>query len=154
MILFLADFHIPVSDIDKMPPAFVDWIVGREMHERSPSRFSWGADEAHSGCLGGFVALAGIAGDAGADDVFPGGGTTGLPRNHVVQIQVRAVKYFAAVLAGVLVSFKNVVAGEFDFFLGIAIEKPKEDYLGNPQSHGDSLEHFGVWVLRRKISPA
>ena len=43
---------------------------------------------------------------------------TAIAWNHVVQIQIFAIAGFAAILAGILVSLKNIVAGELYFLLG------------------------------------
>ena len=63
------------------------------------------------------VGLARVAGNARADDIFPAGRSSVVSRYNVVQVQQFSAQCLAAVLACVVVSFKEVVSCEFDFFL-------------------------------------
>jgi len=73
------------------------------------------------------VALSGIASDAGANHVLPGGRPPAVARHDVIQIELAPIEELAAVLAGVLVSLKHVVSGEFYFLLRKPIEHKQHD---------------------------
>jgi hypothetical protein len=57
----------------------------------------------------------------------------------VVQIQILAVKNFAAVLAGVLIPLVDVVSGKFDLLARHPVEEEEDDHTGNTD-----LERYGV----------
>ena len=59
------------------------------------------------------VALARVAGDARAHHVFPCGCPATVTRHDVIKIKIAPVENLTAVLAGVLVALKHVVAREF-----------------------------------------
>ena len=115
-----------------MFPAIVMSEAKVDLNERPPLGSAWLADEMHVGFLRGMIRLAGIAGNAGAHDIFPGCRATPITGNNVIQVQILAVKDLAAVLAGVLVALKNIVTCELDFFLGEAIEHHQKNHPWYP----------------------
>ena len=68
----VAQLDVPVGEVDEMPPAFMLLAAESQVHERPPLRPLRFADQRHVHLMRQPVALAGIAGNAGADDVFPG----------------------------------------------------------------------------------
>jgi hypothetical protein len=108
----------------------------------------------HPGFIGGSIRLAGIAGDAGTDNIFPGCGATPLAWNHMVQIQFLAFENHTAVLAFVLVPFENIVPGKLDLFFGEPIKDHQDDDPWNPDFKRNSVDAFGMWLLVREITPS
>lgn len=74
-----------------------------------------------------------VAGDTGADQVLPGVLSTQVPRNDVVQGKLAGL--FAAVLAGKLVTVKNLKTCQ----LGLQTGSP--DHMGEPD-YGGQREHI------------
>ena len=100
-----------------MLPTIVTVQAEVDLHKRPPLRPLGLANEMQTGFLWGTVGLLGIALDAGANNIFPRRRAAAVAGDDVVQIQVLALKYPAAILAGVFVALKDVVAREFNFFL-------------------------------------
>src|SRR5689334_12928675 len=99
-----------------MAPAFM--LRRRECHvqEWTPLRTLRLADERHVRFGRQTITLARITGNARADHVFPGSGAAAVARNDVIEIQLDAIENRPAILAGVLVALKDVVASELHFF--------------------------------------
>ena len=117
-----------------MLPAIVLMQAEVDLHERSPFRPLGFADEMHSGLLRCAVRFARVALDAGANDVLPCGRTAAVTRDDVIQVQIFTLKNLAAVLAHVLIAFKNVVAREFDFLFRHPIENHQQDDARDPDA--------------------
>lgn len=130
-----------------MLPAIVVIEAQIDLDEGPPLGPAWFADEVHADFLRGVVRLAGIASDAGADDVFPGGRAAAVAGNDVVKIQVLAIKRLAAILAGVVIALENVVPGELDFLLGQAVKDSQQNDSRNPDPERNGVDAFGVWLL-------
>src|SRR6266567_765058 len=110
-----------------MFPTVVVMEAQIDLHEGPPLRSFRPADESHPDFLRRAVGLLSVAGDAGTDNVLPGGGSAAVARNDMIQVQIFPVENMPAILARVFVSFKNVVPGEFDFLLWKPIEHDEED---------------------------
>src|SRR5437867_11354022 len=98
-----------------------------DLHKRTPLGPLRLANEVDAGFGGSAVGLLGVTADAGADNVLPGRGPAAVARDDVVKIQIFAVEFAAAILAGVLVALKDVVARKFDFLLGQAVEEGQKN---------------------------
>ena len=122
-----TEFDVPVGGIDEVFPAFVEGGAEGEMDEGAPLWTFGLFDEAHTGLGGGAVGFAGVTRDAGADDVFPVGAAAVVAWNHVIEVEIFAVKQFAAVLAGVAIAFVDVVAGELDVTPWDTVEEEDDD---------------------------
>jgi hypothetical protein len=79
------------------------------------------------------VAFACVARDAGADDIFPGGLTTAITGQHMVDIELIAIKGVTAVLACVFIPLKDIVSREFDLLFG----KPVKETENNDSRYAD-----------------
>ena len=99
------------------------------------------------------VAFARIARDAGANHVFPSRGPATVARYDVIQIKLAAIEELAAVLAGVLVSLKHVVSGEFHFLLRKPIKHKQHDHPRDLDLERDGRNHFMVGRVRGQIAP-
>src|SRR5271167_3560727 len=110
-----------------MFPAVVPGQGETDLHERTPLWPLWFADEVQARLLRRAVGLACIASDAGADDVFPRSRPAAVTRDNVVQIQVLTVKNIAAILAGVFVALKNIVARELDLLFRQPVIHEQQD---------------------------
>ena len=120
----------------------------RNLHKRPPFwpfRFS---DQAHVRFAREPVALARIARDAGANHVFPSRRPAPVAWHDMIQIKLAAIEEFAAVLAGVLVSLKHVVPGEFHFLLRKPIEHKQHDHPRDLDLERDGRNHFMIRRVR------
>src|SRR5205085_6883904 len=123
----IAQFDVPVGKIDKVPPAFVLWRIKRDVQERPPFRALRFADQHHLHFLRKAIAFARVTGNARTHYVLPRRRSAAVARNHVIEIQIIAIKSDAAVLTGVLVALEHVVARELYFLLRKPVEKEQHD---------------------------
>ena len=150
----LAQFDVPVGQVDEVPPAFLRLGVEGDMQEWLPAGALRFAAQAHACLLGQTVGLPRVALDAGADNVFPVGFPAAIPWNHVVKVQVLAVKNFVAVLAGVSVTLIDVVACELHLLARHAVEEKQHDHAGNPDLEGHGVDHVLRGFALGEIPPA
>lgn len=71
----------------------------------------------------------------------------------MVEIQIFAVEHVAAVLAAVLISFENIVSGEFDLLLGQAVKHDQHNDARHSNAERYRADAFGVGGLLGKIVP-
>ena len=106
-----------------MLPAIVVVSDDVDMDERSPLGPFGFSPQTHSRFERSPVCFPSVTADAGTNDVFPSSGSTPIARGDVVEIEVTPVENFRAILAGIVIPLKNIVACEFDFFFWNAIEQ-------------------------------
>ena len=123
------------------------------LHKWTPFRALGFAHEVHAGFVGRVVGLTGVARDARAHDVFPSGRATTITRDDVVEIEIFPVENLAAVLAGIFVALKNVVARELHFLLGHPVIHEEQDDLGQPDAEGDGVNGIVVRGIGGDIAP-
>jgi len=99
------------------------------------------------------IGLLRIALDAGAHNIFPRRWTAAVARDHVIQIQVPAIKDLAAILAGIVVALENVVTGKFHFLLRHAIEKTEQNHPRHANAERNRVNAFRMRLLIGKIVP-
>src|SRR5439155_27366424 len=99
------------------------------------------------------IRLERIASHTRADNVFPRGRSTSVARNHVIEIQVFAIKVVTAILARVLVSLEDVVPRKLDLLLRQPIKQHQQNHPRNPNSKGDCVDALWMRFLLRKIVP-
>ena len=68
------------------------------------------------------IGFAGVALNAGANNILPRRRAAAVSRNHVIEVQVFAVKHVAAVLAGVSIPLEDIMARELDFLFWQPVE--------------------------------
>ena len=124
-----------------------------DLHKRTPFWALGFAHEVHAGFVGRVVGLAGVARDARANDVFPSGRPAAVARDDVVEIEIFPVEDVAAVLAGVFVALKDVVARELHFFLRHPVIHEEQDNLGQPDAEGDGVNGIVVRSVGGDIAP-
>ena len=150
----IAQLDVPVRKINEVLPEIVLGRSKGDLDKRPPLwplRFS---DQAHMRFTRKPVAFPCIARDAGANHVFPSRRSAPVARHYVIQIQVTPLEEFAAVLAGVLVSLKHVVSGEFYFLLRKPIEHKQHDHPRDPDLERNCRDHFMIGRVRGQIAPA
>ena len=130
----VAQFNIPVSQVEEVAPGFR--AVAGDLHieegaELGAFRFF---HQLHAGLMGTTVALAGVAGDAGADHVFPRGRAALVPGDDVVKVKVLPILFVPAVLAGEGIPLKNVLAGQLHFLFGNPVKEISTDKNIPPDS--------------------
>ena len=89
----LTEFDIPIRDVEEVPPGIMNLCTERDLHERTPLRTLRLTDQAHSSFQRRPVGLPRVTRNAGTHDVFPGGPDRPIPRDHVVEVQVLALKH-------------------------------------------------------------
>lgn len=149
----IAQFHVPVGDIEEVLPVVVATGAEIELHERTPLGLRRLAEELHARLGRSAVRLARIALDTGADDVLPRRRATPVARDDVVEIQVAPVHLLVAVLAGIVIALEDVMPGEFDFLLRQAIKHEEHDHLRHTDAKGDGGDAFRVRLLLGKVFP-
>ena len=115
-----------------MLPEIVLGRSKRDLDKRPPLRPLRFTDQAHVRFTRKPIALARIAGDARAHNIFPRRGPAPVAGHDMIQIKFAAIEELAAVLAGVLISLKHVVSGEFYFLLRKPIEHKQHDHPRDP----------------------
>ena len=106
-----------------------------------------------TGFLRRAVGLARVAGDAGADDVFPRRRAAAVAGDDVVEIQILAVKNAATILTGIAVALEDVMTGEFDFLFWQAVEHGQQNHAWNSDFEGDAFDARTGGVVLRHITP-
>ena len=150
----IAELDVPVREIDEVFPEVVLRRGKRDLDKRpplGPLRFT---DQAHVRFARKAVALARIAGDAGADHILPCRCSPAIARHNVIQIQFAAIKGVAAVLAGVLVALENVVTRKLHFLFRQPIKHQQNDYTRDTNLKRNRRDHLVVGRVRRQIAPA
>ena len=137
-----------------MLPAFVRVGGERDIYKGSPLRALGFSGECHVGLVGKAIALASVARDARANDIFPGRLTAPVARHHMVEVERLSRKNAVAVLAGVFIPLKNIVACEFHFLFRKALKKEQHDNARHSDLHRNRLSHLIIRIAARKISPA
>ena len=100
------------------------------------------------------IAFDRVTRNAGANDIFPRRHPAAIARDHVIEIQIVAIKSLAAVLTGVLVALEHVVPGELHFLLRQPIKEQEHDHAGHADPPGNRLHELVVGRIGRKIAPA
>ena len=136
-----------------MLPTVVLIQAEADLDERTPLGPLGLADEVQAGLQRRAVGLARVAFDAGAHDVLPRGRAATVARKHVIQIQIPPVKDAPAILAGVLVALKNVVARELDFLFGQPVKGEQQNHLGDADFEGDGADAFRMRLLLGNVVP-
>lgn len=140
-------------EVDEVAPAFVGAGVFAEPEHRPPARGGGLAQRVHVDLVGQLVRLAGVATDAGGDDVFPCGPAAFVAGQDVVEIEIGLAEDLGAVLAGVLVAQEDIAAGEADLHARKFFVKSQHDDLRHPQGDADGVDHFLDDFPRRVLHP-
>ena len=119
----VAQLNVPVGKINEVLPEIVLRRSKRDLNKRTPFWPLRFADQAHVRFSRKTVAFTRVARNTRANHVFPSRRPAPVARHDMVQIEFTAIEELAAVLAGVLVSLKHVVSGEFYFLLRKPIER-------------------------------
>ena len=136
-----------------MPPAFVLRRLECDLDKRAPFRALWFADQSHICLTRKAIALLRITWNAGANDVFPGGRSTAIARDYVIEVEIITIENMATVLAGILIALKNIVTRKLHFFLRQSIEEQQHDHARNADLERDCRDEFVVGRGRRKATP-
>ena len=88
----LAQFHIPVGQIDEVLPTVVLVQSQIDLDERTPLGPFRLPNKMHAGLQWRAIGLACITANAGADNILPGRRAATVTRNHMIKIQIFAVK--------------------------------------------------------------
>jgi hypothetical protein len=71
----------------------------------------------------------------------------------VIQVQVFAIKNFAAILAGVAVALENIVTRELHFLLRHAVEEHQQNHARDANAKRDRVDALGMRFLLREVVP-
>ena len=127
------NLDVPVRQIDEVLPTIVAVQAEVNLNEGTPFRTFRLTDQMQASFLRSSIRFPRIARNAGADNIFPGGWTTAIARSDVVKVQILSIKNASAILTSVLVAFKDVMPGKFNFLFRKTI---KDDQQNNP-GHAD-----------------
>jgi len=103
--------------------------------------------EVHVGLMGGTAAFFGIAIDAGADEVVPSGLAAQRAGDDVVEGEFLGREFFAAVLAGGVVSGVDVAAVELDVLAGEAVIGEEADDAGDGNFEAYSADEVMIFAF-------
>jgi len=103
--------------------------------------------EVHVGLVGGAAAFFGIAIDAGADEVVPGGFAAQGAGDDVVEGEFLGGEFFAAVLAGGVVAGVDVAAVELDVLAGEAVIGEEADDAGDGNFEAYSADEVMIFAF-------
>src|SRR5215210_7593356 len=103
----IAQLDVPIREIDKMPPAFMLGCREGYMQERPPFRPLRFTNQCHVRFSRQPISFPRVAGDTGTNNVFPRGGSPPIPGNHMIEVQIVAIKQMTAILAGVLIALEH-----------------------------------------------
>ena len=106
-----------------MLPEIVLGRSKRDLNKWPPLRPLRFADQAHVRFARKPVSFPRIARNTRANHVFPRCRPAPVARHDVIEIKITSIEELATVLAGVLVSLKYVMSGEFYFLLWKPIER-------------------------------
>src|SRR6185436_5428098 len=109
-LLILAQFDVPIGQIQKMFPAIVMLKAKVHLYERPPLRTLRLSNQVHARLERRAIRLLCIAEDARADNVLPRCRPTPLARDYVIEVKVFAIESLSTILAGVMIALENVVA--------------------------------------------
>jgi len=137
-----------------MPPAFVLWCIEGDVQERPPLWSLRFPNQRHLRFLGKAITFQRVTRDARANDILPGGRSTAIAWNHVIEIQIVSIKSLAAVLAGVFVPLEHIVPGKLHFLLGKTIEEKQHNHARDSDFPRNRLHQFVVRRVGREIAPA
>ena len=152
--MLIAQFDIPVREIDEMPPTFMLGSRKGDLHKWTPLRPLGFADKMHVRFLRQAVAFACIARDARANHIFPCRRSTSFARHDMIEIQLVALKNLATILTSVFVALENVVTRELYFLFRETIEKEQHDHARHANLPRDRCHHLVFRRSRGKITPA
>jgi hypothetical protein len=136
-----------------MFPRIIPCLTELQMQHGSPLRSLRFVQQLQARLARRAVAFATIARYARAHDIFPRSLAAPIARNDVIEIEIFAVEFMPAVLAGVVVALKDVVARKLHFLLGHPIEKEEQDHLGHANGEGDRAHHIGALIAAREAEP-
>src|SRR5439155_14586481 len=136
-------------EIDEVLPEIVLRRGKGNLDERPPFWPFGFADQAHVRFARKPVALACIAGDARANHVLPSCGSSAIARHDVIQIEFASIENLTAVLAGVLVALKNIVARKLYFLLWNPIEHQQYNHPWDTDFERDGCNHLVLRRIRR-----
>ena len=151
--MLVAQFDVPVCQIDEVLPEIVLRRGKRNLNKWPPLRPLGFTDQAHVRLARKPVAFARIARNTRANHVFPSRRPAPVTRHDMIQIKLAAIEQVSAVLAGVLVSLKHVVPGEFYFLLRKSVEHKQHDHPRNPDLKRNGRNHFMIGRVRGQIAP-
>lgn len=129
-----------------MAPAVIHVAGEGDIHKGTPFWTLGLFQQMHPGLVRQTVPLPGIAGDAGADHIFPSSLSSTVSWEDMVDIEMAPVKVNAAVLAGILIALKDIVPREFDLFLWQAVKEAKDNDPGDTDAQRNRLEHSGLRI--------
>jgi hypothetical protein len=138
-----------------MPPAFMLLAIESDVDKRPPLRTLRFANKRHLRLVREPVTLAGIARDAGTNNVFPSCQATFIAWQHVIEIQLLALENPPTVLTGIIVAFKDVVPRKLYFLFRKPVKKEEYYHSRHPDFPRDGGDHLmlGFWRGDRKVEP-
>ena len=142
--MLIAQFDVPVREIDEVLPKVVLRCCKSNVDERPPFWPLRFADQTHVRFAREPVAFTGVAADTRANHIFPHGRPSAIARHDMIEIEFAAVKNLTTVLARVLVALEHIVASKFHFLLRKPIEHEKDNHARDPNLKRNRRDDFVV----------
>ena len=124
-----------------------------DMHKRAPLRSLRLANQTHVRFLRKPVAFACVTLNARANHIFPCRRSASIARHDMIEIQLISLENMAAILAGVLIAFENVVTGKLHFLFRETIKKEQHNQARDSDLPRNGCDHFVFGRGYRKIAP-
>jgi len=131
------------------------WL-GREgdVYKGAPFRAFRFSSQTHIRLVRETVPFPSIAGNAGANDIFPSSLPSAIAREDVIQVEHFAREHPVAILTGVFIPLENIVTGEFNLFFRKPLKNEKNNDTRDANLHRNGLGHLPVGMALGKIPPA
>lgn len=137
-----------------MAPTIVDGGGVGEVNKGAPARALRLLEQLHFCFVRQAVPFPRVAGDAGADHVFPRRVASALAGHDVIEVQFLPVEAAGAVLTGVVVALVDVLSREFHLLAGQAVEKAQDNNGGHPDIEADGMDDFVAGLTLGEVVPA
>ena len=115
-----------------MTPTLIDTACEGDVDKGSPLGALGLLEKLHPSLVREAVSLACVAGDAGANDVFPGCLAAPVPWEDMIDVQAGSIEDGSAVLAGILITLKHIQSSELHLLFRETIEEAKDNDSRDP----------------------
>ncbi len=136
-----------------MFPGRVGVGQGGDIDEWAPFRAFGFAEQFHADFGGKPVGFARVARQTAANDVLPSGHAAAVARGDVIEVEIGAFEFLAAILAGVVVTLENVVTRELYFLARETIKHLQQDQARDTDASGNSADGISAVVKPREVAP-
>ena len=149
----IPQFDVPIGDIEKVLPTLMRLGGEGDIYKGSPFRAFRFSSQTHIRLMRETIPFPRIAGNAGTNNIFPGGLPSTIAREDVIQVEHFAREHPVAILAGIFIPLENIVSGELHLFFRKPLKHQKNNDPRDANLHGNGLSHLPVGMALGKIPP-